>query len=237
MTSEFPVDALTPVTRAELRPAYVQIASQLRRIISDRGVEPGTKLPVEAELVERFKVSRMTVREGLRLLRGEGLLRADHGVGVFVENERAPLTPVQVGGARTPTEPAWREAVVAGLESPTRIGPVGELEEIWASTMVGVETSAITRIDLGVSDQPGREERVRIYVPATAEDARDAASTAIDSAARWEVSVRGAGPGDLGRGERELIVTRTALDAQGQVLLVAQGYRSPNWSVTVVETL
>lgn len=237
MTSDFPADALTPVTRTELRPAYVQIASQIRRIVAERGVESGVKLPVESELVERFGVSRMTVREGLRVLRLEGLLRAEHGVGVFVDGDGGKQTPTQIGGAVTPSEAAWREAVVAALHSPDRVGAVGELEEIWASSIVGVEARAITRIDVQVSDQPGRQEVVRLYLPSSLDYAATAARSAIESAVSWLVSVRGAGQGDMGRNAGDLVVTRTAFDDAGSVLLAAQGHRSSNWAVTLIETL
>lgn len=237
MTSDFPADALIPVTRTELRPAYVQIASQIRRTVAERRVEPGAKLPAESELVERFGVSRMTVREGLRVLRLEGVLRAEHGIGVFVDGEGGRQAPAQVGGVMTPSEAAWREAVVEALGSPDRVGAVGDLEEIWASSIVGVEARAITRIDLQVSDQPGRQEAVRLYLPSSLDFAATAARAAIESAVSWLVSVRGAGQGDLGRKAGDLVVTRTAFDDAGSVLLAAQGHRSSNWAVTLIETL
>ena len=84
MATEFPVTAIARVERNGRAPVYQQIAEQLRRIIVDQHVGPGTKLPAEPVLVDRFGVSRLTVREGLRVLRDEGLLRVAHGIGVFV---------------------------------------------------------------------------------------------------------------------------------------------------------
>lgn len=84
MITDFPTDALAAVDKDDRRPAYTQIADQLRRLILERHVTPGTQLPVEPVLVDRFGVSRMTVREGIRVLRLEGLLRTNHGIGVFV---------------------------------------------------------------------------------------------------------------------------------------------------------
>jgi len=84
MATEFPVTAIARVERNGRTPVYQQIAEQLRRIIVDQRVGPGTKLPAEPVLVDRFGVSRLTVREGLRVLRDEGLLRVAHGIGVFV---------------------------------------------------------------------------------------------------------------------------------------------------------
>lgn len=237
MTPQFPVDALRPVTRAELRPAYVQIASQLRSVIEAGGVEVGAKLPIESELVERFGVSRMTVREGLRLLKAEGLIRAEHGVGVFVESLHARPVPIQVRGARTSSEPAWREAIIASLSVAGNDGPVGELEEIWASNQIGVDASEITLIEREISDQPGRSEHVRLYVPAPPSTASGVAAEAVQSASSWQISVRTAGPGDLQRAPGDLVVIRTALSDGGRVLLVGKSYRSGAWAVTVTESL
>lgn len=235
MTSEFPASALTPVTRTALRPAYVQIASQIRRVVDEQAVEPGTQVPTESELVERFGVSRMTVREGLRLLRTEGVLRAEHGVGVFVAGESGMRMPVQLAGSLPSSEPAWREAVVRAIGSPDRIGRVGELEEGWASTALGVPPSEIVKIHVTVSDQPGRYDNVRLYVVSTPEEAANVAIAAVENAVAWRVSVRGSGPGDLERSAGDLIVTRTAFDSARDAVLVAQSSRSYNWTVTVTE--
>ena len=82
----FPIEALRAVIRDDTQPAYAQIAEQLRRVILEWKITPGTQLPSETELVERFGVSRMTVREGIRVLRQNGTLRAHQGIGVFVGN-------------------------------------------------------------------------------------------------------------------------------------------------------
>ncbi|MEX8033077.1 GntR family transcriptional regulator [Microbacterium sp. 20-116] len=42
--------------RGGLVPAYRQIANELRRIIVDHRLEPGTRLPLETELVVKFEV-------------------------------------------------------------------------------------------------------------------------------------------------------------------------------------
>ncbi|WP_417541390.1 GntR family transcriptional regulator [Microbacterium maritypicum] len=103
LQADFPVDVLTLVDRADTQPAYAQIAAQIRAAIDDRGIPAGAQLPSEHELVDRFGVSRMTVREGIRVLRDEGLLRAAHGVGIFVD-EPHPAPPLaDVGLAISPT--------------------------------------------------------------------------------------------------------------------------------------
>jgi len=65
-------------------PAYLQLAIYLRGAIIARQLPPGSPLPSEPELTERYKVSRDTVRRAMRLLREIGLAEARRGVGHFV---------------------------------------------------------------------------------------------------------------------------------------------------------
>ncbi len=63
---------------------YVQVADVLRQRIA-RGLWPeGHRLPSLEELVEEFGVARVTVRQAVNLLAGEGLLSAQQGRGTFV---------------------------------------------------------------------------------------------------------------------------------------------------------
>ncbi|GAB2829601.1 FadR/GntR family transcriptional regulator [Actinocorallia aurea] len=73
-----------PVTR--LRPAYQQVADQLRDLILDGSLAPGDRLPPENEIGGNFGVSRSTVREALRVLTSQGLVRTARGTtgGTFV---------------------------------------------------------------------------------------------------------------------------------------------------------
>ncbi|WP_160146904.1 FadR/GntR family transcriptional regulator [Thermomonospora echinospora] len=76
--------AVLPVTR--LRPAYQQVADQLRELILDGSLAPGDRLPPENEIGGNFGVSRSTVREALRVLASQGLVKTSRGTtgGTFV---------------------------------------------------------------------------------------------------------------------------------------------------------
>jgi GntR family transcriptional regulator len=63
---------------------YRQIAGVLRDAIERGELAPGDRLPSESELMQRFNVAQGTVRNALGLLRGEGLVVAEHGRGVYV---------------------------------------------------------------------------------------------------------------------------------------------------------
>lgn len=73
------------------RAVFRQIADQLREAIDKGRFKEGAKLPSESELVEHYGVSRMTVRNALSVLQGEGLVHSEHGKGVFVR----PRPPVR----------------------------------------------------------------------------------------------------------------------------------------------
>ncbi|MBB0243775.1 UTRA domain-containing protein [Streptomyces alkaliphilus] len=73
------------------RAVFRQIADHLREAIDKGRFTEGAKLPSEAELVEHYGVSRMTVRNAISILQGEGLVHAEHGKGVYVR----PRPPVR----------------------------------------------------------------------------------------------------------------------------------------------
>jgi DNA-binding FadR family transcriptional regulator len=62
------------------------IVDQVRLLIRQQQLNPGDRLPAERELCERFGVSRVTVREALRVLEANGLVEIRVGArgGAFV---------------------------------------------------------------------------------------------------------------------------------------------------------
>lgn len=68
-------------THARVRPMKMsdQIAAQIRRMIARGELVDGDWLPTEAELIERFGVSRPTLREAFRLLEGDSLVTIRRG--------------------------------------------------------------------------------------------------------------------------------------------------------------
>jgi GntR family transcriptional regulator len=66
------------------RPVYRQIADALRARIETGDLAAGARLPSESVLMSDFDVSGGTVRQAVAVLRGEGLVLAEHGRGVFV---------------------------------------------------------------------------------------------------------------------------------------------------------
>jgi DNA-binding FadR family transcriptional regulator len=61
------------------------IVETLQGEIAGGAYPPGSALPPERLIAERFGVSRNTVREAMRVLGSRGLVRVRHGSGVYVE--------------------------------------------------------------------------------------------------------------------------------------------------------
>jgi len=59
--------------------AYERVVEQIEAAILSRELCPGDRLPSERELMERFAVSRSTVREALRVLDSKGMVRSRPG--------------------------------------------------------------------------------------------------------------------------------------------------------------
>ncbi|MDI6637879.1 MAG: GntR family transcriptional regulator [Bacillota bacterium] len=76
--------AITP------RPVFLQVEEEIRALI-DRELKPGDRLPSEQELAATLGVSRSTLREALRILENEGIIRRKHGVGSFVQRRVSPI--------------------------------------------------------------------------------------------------------------------------------------------------
>jgi DNA-binding GntR family transcriptional regulator len=72
------------------RPAYLQVADDLRANISGGTFKPGERLPSGRELARRYGVAPMTISHALDMLRQEQLVEAYQGRGVFVTNGSAP---------------------------------------------------------------------------------------------------------------------------------------------------
>jgi len=84
------------------QPRYRQLAETLIGDINRGRLKVGETIPGELELVERFKVSRHTVREALRVLDDLGLVDRQQGIGTVVRARQS--SPSYVQSVRTPSE-------------------------------------------------------------------------------------------------------------------------------------
>lgn len=80
------------------KPMYRQIADALREKISAGELKPGDALPTESSLQEAFNVSRVTVRQALKLLTEEQIVESIQGSGTYVKEERVNYDIFQLTG-------------------------------------------------------------------------------------------------------------------------------------------
>ena len=91
-------------------PLYMQIADTLRRLIDDRTLKPGEKIPPTRELRDRFDVSTITVEAGLKVLVDEKYLVRHPRRGTFIN----PALAWQ--GARQVSEKLVIRIVFGGID-------------------------------------------------------------------------------------------------------------------------
>lgn len=71
-------------------PKYLSIANQLEQQILSHDLPAGSRLPTEKELMQRFSVSRQTIRNAFSCLLEKNLIYAVKGSGTFVSKAAAP---------------------------------------------------------------------------------------------------------------------------------------------------
>jgi len=67
-------------------PLYLQIRGMLKEKIEQGLLQPGDQIPTEAELIQQYGVSRITIKGALKLLVEEGLVYRIAGKGTFVSD-------------------------------------------------------------------------------------------------------------------------------------------------------
>jgi GntR family transcriptional repressor for pyruvate dehydrogenase complex len=65
---------------------YEDVVNQIKKRISDGELKVGDRLPTENEIMEQLGVSRVSLREGFRVLESEGLILCRPGEGRFVRS-------------------------------------------------------------------------------------------------------------------------------------------------------
>ncbi|EKS69887.1 MULTISPECIES: FadR/GntR family transcriptional regulator [Caballeronia] len=96
-------DASSIASPQARRSLTAQLVDALRAQIDAQELKGGSRLATEAEMVQRFGVSRTVVREALSRLQAAGLVETRHGIGTFVcEAGMSPLLhldPADVAGS------------------------------------------------------------------------------------------------------------------------------------------
>jgi GntR family transcriptional regulator len=83
------------------QPMYQQIAEDLGKQIDDGILAPGSQLPTEIELRDRYGASRNTIRDAIKRLISQGLIETRPGQGTFVITRVDPFVTVLTADPKT----------------------------------------------------------------------------------------------------------------------------------------
>ena len=123
---------------------------RIERLIAERGLRPGARLPPARELAQLLRVSRPSLREAVRTLQATGRVRVRHGSGVWLlppDGMRALLQAREVtlrelfamrevlevpgaGWAAAAPDPVAVERLRAALEAMARTEDPAELRRL-----------------------------------------------------------------------------------------------------------
>ncbi|ADI07408.1 putative GntR family transcriptional regulator [Streptomyces bingchenggensis BCW-1] len=160
---------------------YQQVAAEIRSGIAAGEYKPGSPLPSETQLIERYKVSRPTVRKAIAALRAEGLIEVIHGKGSYVRAIPAPAVTIERTITRTGKtfqtgHHTWEQAETPTVYRTTTTATTGPL--------LGLdEGEALFGVDRLLTDpKTGTRAMHRVLIPfATAADEAEQLGEAPDT--------------------------------------------------------
>jgi GntR family transcriptional regulator len=132
------------------RTLAVQLRDRIADLIREEGRKPGDKLPTEAQLTQRFKISRPALREALKLLEQDGVIYVEHGRGRFV----SALSAVQVDRPITVFESVSDMARQYGYRTVNKVLSISE---------EAPDEHVIESLKLGPDERVIRIERLRLH--------------------------------------------------------------------------
>ncbi|MEQ6378256.1 GntR family transcriptional regulator [Bacillaceae bacterium S4-13-58] len=127
-------------------PIYYQLEEEIRNLIHSGQLAPGEKLPSEKEYVERYSISRMTVRQAITNLVLEGLIVRQKGKGTFVAEKKYEQT---LKGITSFSE----DMRARGLEPSTTLISFGE---------ESADTFVANKLNIGPGDSVFKIYRLRL---------------------------------------------------------------------------
>lgn len=138
-------EPLTHAFKRENRamPLYHQVEQLIRFRVSKGEYQPGQQIPSENELCQELGVSRITVREALRELVNEKILRRVQGKGTFVAPPQpSGLPPIKYVGFIDEIYERVRKLSVKTVE----MSEAPATDEVRRILGLGAEVTTITRI-------------------------------------------------------------------------------------------
>ncbi|OWA04512.1 GntR family transcriptional regulator [Streptomyces sp. CS113] len=197
-----------------MRSRHHDIAHDLRQQITTGRIQPSERLPSEADLADRYKVSTATLRRALAVLQSEGLIEKIHGKGNFVRRPHRKIMYVGGWGILDPwtaAEPAMRVTIrSATIQAPGHLAALLKMST----------GSPIAELSCLSADRESPHGIARTYVP------RDLVSAGVllddDSTCR-ETATRFAHVGPPPAAVRETVCARLPAPAEASALRISLG--------------
>lgn len=111
------------MSSADALPLYAQVEAVLASSIEDGTLPPGSQLPTEDSLIERFAVSRTTIRTAIQNLASRGLVAIRRGKGTFVTTPKITPNLTELSGFVEDMEGLGRRATARLIG--TQLVPAG----------------------------------------------------------------------------------------------------------------
>jgi GntR family transcriptional regulator len=156
MTEDEPAGQIRRHSSASL---HEQLAEQLRALV-DR-LAPDSRMPTELELVERYGVSRTTVRRAVGALVEDGLLVRRQGAGTFVAPQKhihpldqlRPFVSIFAGSGK---QPEGRILRFTWSEDPAALAPLGSKEGLLVRRLYTIDGAPQATADIAVPGHIGQ---------------------------------------------------------------------------------
>jgi GntR family transcriptional regulator len=92
------------ILREDRRPLAMRLRDRMWSMLQEECYRTGDKLPSEGDLAARFRVSRATVREALKILEEERVILCRHGVGRFLAPDPSSVLSEDITRLKSVTE-------------------------------------------------------------------------------------------------------------------------------------
>ncbi len=144
---------LQPVTKTKF---HEQIVAQVQALIEKGGLKHGDQLPAERELAGIFKVSRHSVREAIRVLEQQKVVKSRPGSGTFIILENKSSAVESLAGAI--------------LREKNTLAEIFQFRELLEPQIAGLAARNATKEDIGVlEDLVKRQQKEIDNVPVSRE--------------------------------------------------------------------
>lgn len=100
-------------------PLYAQVEDVLAASIQDGTIAAGSQLPTEDSLIERFAVSRTTIRTAIQHLASRGLVEVRRGKGTFVRTPKLTANLTELSGFVEDMEALGHRATASVISTQT----------------------------------------------------------------------------------------------------------------------